>query len=458
MSVMYAAIPFLNVIFTYGMETAYFRFSNKQHNKADVFHTSMISLLGSTVVLTTLLILLRHPLADLLQLSRYPEFITLSAIIIGLDALTAIPFAKLRQDERPVKYAMVRIGGILLNIAALYFFVSVCPKLSANDPDGLIAQYYRRDWAVGYVLLANLIQAAFTALLLLKEFQSLRFRFNVALWKEMMLYSAPLIIAGFGGMINETLDRIMLLRWVPAATEAAAKAEVGTYSAVYKLSILITLAVQAFRMGAEPFFFKQASSGNAPNVYARVMKFFVITLCIMFLFVMLYLDVLKYFIQNPDMYRGLHIVPILLFANIFLGIYYNLSIWYKLSNKTSPGAWITIIGAVVTIIINYFFIPRYGFLACAWAHFFCYGSMMVISYFWGQNNYPVPYNVGKLSVYMALAAIWWAVFNLIDDSVNHLLLRLAIGTLFLLAYIAIILYNERRELGALSIVGKRLGK
>ncbi len=455
MSVVYAAIPFLNVVFTYGMETAFFRFSNRGETKEDVFNTTAVSLLVSTVVLTSILILLQQPIASLLELTR-SEYLTITALIVAIDAITAIPFAKLRQDDRPVKYALVRVGGILINIATLYFFISVCPRIIKDDPSGIVAQYYRREWVVGYVLLANLVQAVFTFFLLAKEFLGIRFNFNSRLWKEMLMYSAPLILAGFAGMINETFDRIMLLRWAPVDSIEAAKAEVGTYSACYKLSILITLAVQAFRMGAEPFFFKQASSGNAAAVYARVMKFFVITLCLMFLFVMLYIDVLKYFIQNPIMHRGLGVVPVLLLANIFLGIYYNLSIWYKLGHKTSAGAYITLIGAAITIAVNYFFIPRFSFMACAWATFFCYGSMMVVSYVWGQKVFRVPYAWARLSGYIILALAFYFIHVLVLGYSDALSFNITTATTLMIIYLFLMCRFEKKEFARLPVIGKYL--
>jgi O-antigen/teichoic acid export membrane protein len=227
-----------------------------------------------------------------------------------------------------------------------------------------------------------------------------------------MLYSSPLIIAGFAGMINETFDRIMLKWWSHAPTEDAAKVQVAIYNACYKLSILITLSVQAFRMAAEPFFFSAAEGEQPQRIYARVMKFFVITVCFMFLAVVLFLDIWKYFISSKIYWQGLAVVPILLFANMFLGIYYNLSIWYKVSNKTIAGAWVTALGASLTLLINYLFIPRFGYMACAWATFICYGSMMVVSYLWGQKNYFVPYPWKKLVAYMVISAALYGVYVL----------------------------------------------
>ncbi|MCH5600151.1 polysaccharide biosynthesis C-terminal domain-containing protein [Niabella ginsengisoli] len=262
-----------------------------------------------------------------------------------------------------------------------------------------------------------------------------------------------------GGMINETADRIMLLKWwTPAAGGSDAESAVGIYSACYKLSILITLGVQAFKMGAEPFFFNQAASDNAPRIYARVMKFFVITVCLMFLFVVLYLDIWKQFIRNPEMWVGLKVVPILLLANMFLGIYYNLSIWYKLGNKTISGAYITIIGALVTVLINYIFIPHYGYVACAWATFACYGIMMVVSYIWGQKNYRIPYATNKLLAYIIVAVVCYFIHFYIISAFPLAWLSYSLATVLFALYFLLIIRIERKEFAQFPVIGKYLKK
>ena len=455
MSVLYAFIPFMNIIFTYGMETAFFRFA-QSHNKKNVYDTSSISLVYSTILLSVVLYIFRQPVAGLLKIEANPEYITLAAAIIGLDALSTIPFAKLRQDGRPKKFAFTKIAGIVINIISIYFFLSICPKIIDKDPKHWLGLFFKKEWAVGYVLLANLIQNLVTILLLSKELWGFKFQFDKLLWRKMLLYGLPLIVAGFAGMINETFDRIMLSWWAPVASETAAKAEVGIYSACYKLSILITLAVQAFRMGAEPFFFKQASSENAPKVYARVMKFFVITICLMFLLVVLYLDIWKEFIRNPKMWVGLKVVPILLLANMFLGIYYNLSIWYKLGNKTIAGAYITLIGAAVTLAINYYFIPHYSYMACAWATFACYGIMMIISYIWGQKNYRIPYAWRKLCAYIVIAVAIYFIHYYITAILPGAWIYYILATLLLGAYTLFILKIEKKEFQRLPFIGKYL--
>ncbi|MBI2729566.1 MAG: oligosaccharide flippase family protein [Sphingobacteriales bacterium] len=454
MSLVFAAIPFLNVIFTYGMETAYFRYVHKDEFKKDIYNTSVVSIICSTIFLTGLLLFFNSSIANFIRIKEHPEFITWSAFIIAFDTLSVLPFAKLRQEGRPVKFAVIKITGILVNISFTYFFLSVCPKVYASNPDSPLLIFYKPGTGVGYVILAILVQSVITLILLSKELFQFRWQFNKLLWKQMMIYSLPLIVAGFGGMINETFDRIMLGWWAPVQNVEAARAEVGIYSACYKLSILISLFIQAFRMGAEPFFFKQAEGQNPEKVYARVMKFFVITITVMFLVVALYLDIWKEFIRNPKMWTGLKVVPILLLANMFLGIYYNLAIWYKLTNKTMAGAWITITGAVITLIINYLFIPHFSYMASAWATFACYGSMMVISYVWGQKHYRIPYATKKLTAYIVIVVLLFFIHKGINAAIDSTLLKYISATLLLGAYCLFVVRIERKEFQKLPFIGK----
>jgi O-antigen/teichoic acid export membrane protein len=454
MSLVYAAIPFLNMIFLYGIETAYFRYVQKDEHKNNIFNTASVSIFSSTLLLSLLLILFNKQFASLISVEKHPEYITIAAFIIAFDALSALPFAKLRQEGRPKKFAFIRVTGIVINIALVYFFLSVCPSLLKENPNSVLLLLYSKDFGVGYILIANLVQSFFQLVMLYKEMLSFKWHFSWPLWKDMMQYSWPLAIAGFAGMINETFDRIMLGWWAPVVSEQAAKAEVGVYSACYKLSILITLFIQAFRMGAEPFFFRQSVQEDAPRTYARVMKFFVIIITVMFLFVALYLDIWKEFIRNEKMWEGLSVVPILLFANMFLGIYYNLSIWYKLSHKTTAGAYITLIGAAITLVINYIFIPHYSYMACAWATFFCYGSMMVISFIWGQKNYHIPYAWKKLAAYMIIVAILYFIHHFATGLWPAKWFSLSLATLFTGLYGIFLLKVEKKEFQRLPIIGK----
>jgi O-antigen/teichoic acid export membrane protein len=454
MSLVYAAIPFLNILFTYGLETAYFRYAKSDAEQSRVYNTATISLIFSTTLFTALMLLFREQIALFIGIQEHPEYITWCAFIIAFDALSVLAFARLRFEGRPVKFATVKIAGILINIGLVIFFLSVCPAIQKRDPYSFIGTFYNPKMAVGYIIIANLVQSLFTLLLLSREFLQFRWQFDAKLWKEIILYSAPLLVAGFGGMINETFDRIML-RWLSTApTAELAKAEVGIYSACYKLSILITLFVQAFRMGAEPFFFRQAQGQEPQRVYARVMKFFVITICFMFLVVVLFLDIWKHFIQNPKQWEGLRVVPILLLANMFLGIYYNLSIWYKLSNRTSAGAYITLVGAGITLLVNFLFIPSFGYMACAWATFLCYGSMMVLSYTWGQNVYRVPYPVKKLAAYLFISVGLYGVYALFQMLGLDVWPQRAFAVVLLCVFAVLVVNLERKEFQRLPYVGK----
>jgi O-antigen/teichoic acid export membrane protein len=444
-SIVYAFIPFLNVIVTHGMETAYFKFGSKE-NEEEIYNTSSFSMLFVTLLVLIGLFTWSIPLAELLQITLHPEYISLLAWIVALDALTTIPFSRLRMQERPKKFALIKVGGILINILATYSFISLLPNYVQTHPESFLQKLYQPNWEVGYILIAGIVQNVFVLLLLQKEIRAIRFKFNFKLWMRMMAYALPLVLVGFGGMINETLDRIMLGWWGPGVTVDANKAMVGVYSACYKLAILITISIQAFRMGAEPFFFKQAETDQAQKTYAKVMKFFVISLCIMFLFVMLYIDIWKLFIQNPAMYVGLKVVPILLIANMFLGVYYNLSIWYKLSNKTMAGAWITLLGAFITILINYLAIPHFGYMASAWATFFCYGSMMVVSYFWGQQVYPVPYATKKLIAYFIIALLVYGINHVLHLVSTNQPFNYLFASILLFAFIVFVVRVEKKDL------------
>jgi len=453
MSLVYSLIPFLNVAVVFALDTAYFRYIQQKETGDRLYDTLLYSLFLNTLLITGILLLFRHPIAAFIHLENHPEYITFTACIIGLEALSALPFAKLRHEGRPKKFAFIRVTGILLNIFFTFFFLSMLPKLVKTHPNSIWRLIYSPGYGVGYVLLANLISSAFQFLALSGQFFQFRWKFDKKLWLDVMIYSLPLTIAGFGGMINETFDRIMLARRLPIER---ADVDVGIYSACYKLSLLITLFVQAFRMGAEPFFFRQASEGDAPRTYARVMKFFVITICLMFLVVALYLDIWKQFIRDKSMWKGLGVVPILLFANMFLGIYYNLSIWYKLTRNTRAGAYITLIGAAITLVINYIFIPRFSYLASAWATFFCYGTMMVISFTWGQKAYRVPYAWKKLVAYMVIVALLFFIHYGITRLWGNQVFSFILATLLTGAYTYFILRVERKEFRRLPVVGKYL--
>ena len=452
MALIYSALPILNILFTYGFETAYFRFS-KEENKDTIYSTAFISLFSTTILFTVLLWFNQAGFAHIIGLDNVPQIIQLGILIIAFDTLSIIPFAKLRQQGRPKKFAFVKITGILINIFFTWFFISYCSHAVRQNANSWVSLFYdTKTNPIVYVVLANLIQSIITLLFLSSEIAQVSFKFDTKLWKQMMAYSLPLIIVGMGGMVNETFDRLMLKWWLPGDV-LARETQVGIYSACYKLSILITLFIQAFRMGAEPFFFKQAEGQNPQRVFARVMKFFVIIISIMFLVVSLYMPIWKYFI-GPKYWPGLAVVPILLLANMFIGIYYNLSVWFKLSNKNSAGAYITVGGAFLTTIINFIFIPRYGYIACAWATFLCYGSMMVASFIWGQKEYRIPYAWKKLLAYIVIVVLLFFVHKGITVLWTNQFFSLIIATMLVSIYLWFIGIVEKKELLKLPFIGK----
>lgn len=455
-STLFTIAAFLNIIYTYGLETSYFRFSALQpENK--VYNTCSSSLLLTTVFFTALLLLFTRDIASFLEMPDYPEYILWVIIIVALDTLAVMPFAKLRYEGRPRKFAAIKILNILLNVGLVVFFLVVCKNAHEKNAGNFFASLYNPTISIGYVIIANLVASAVTLLLLAKEFLQFKFRLNLNFWKEMMKYSWPLIIVGFGGMINETIDRIMLLKLYPGTT-AEAFSQSGIYSANYKLAVLIVLFIQAFRMGAEPFFFKQSTNENAQRTYARIMKFFVIACCFCFLGVTLFLDIWKYFMgtAHPEYYTGLKVVPLLMTAKIFLGIYYNLSIWYKIKNRNLTGAWITIGGAAITIIFNWIFIPILGYMASAIATVLCYGFMMVTSYLLGQKHYPVPYAWKKILSYIAISLLLFGLhqaFILLD--LNRWVNR-GVAVAFIGLFALLVLNVERKDFERMPVIGRFL--
>ena len=450
-SSIYSLMTFGNVLFTYGMETAYFRFANTVKDKDTLYQTSFGSLIYSTVVLTFLFWLCRMPIAHFLKLDDHPEYITWAVLIIALDALTAIPFARLRQEERPRKYAFIKVAGIAINLFFVIFFVGISPKIVAGNPTGMYASWYNHYSSTGFVLLANILQNAFVFGMLYREWGAFRFRFDAALWRTVIAYSMPFIIIGLGGMFNETLDRIMLLKLYHPAL---AKEAVAIYSSNYKLAIVITLFIRAFRMAAEPFFFAQSGDKNAPKTYAKVMKWFVITICFAFLGTVLFLDILQH-LEASSYRKGLGVVPILLYANIALGIYYNLSVWYKISGQLRYGIGITLFGAALTLAINFAFIPRFGMWACAWATFICYGSMMVLSWYYGQKHFPVPYPVKKLLSFLGVITVLFLLQKLISHVTPHsFVIHIVSGIVLMLLFVRLVFVVEKKELRAFPVIGK----
>lgn len=401
---MYTYVAFLIIILTYGMETAFFRFSEKEEpaKKNTVFSTSLFSVLSTSILFILLVIVFRESIAQTLRYPDNVEYIVLLGSIVGLDAIAAIPFARLRAENKAMRFAVLKLIGIAVNIITVLFFLLLCPWLlqhAGPSVQQFIGLIYDPQIGVGYVFIANLAATLITLLLLTPVMRSVKPAFNPQLLRTMLLYALPLLVAGLAGWVNEALDKLLLKYLLP---ESIAMTQVGIYGAVYKLSILMTIFIQAFRFAAEPFFFAQAGDANAKEIYARVMNYFVMACLVIFLGVMLFMDIVKHFI-GPQYHEGLPVVPILLLANMFLGIYFNLSIWYKLTGQTGYGAWFAVAGAFITIMLNVWWIPKIGYHGSAWATLICYFSLAALSYFFGRKYFKVPYNIIRIVSMIALA-------------------------------------------------------
>ena len=452
---LYAYVAFLTIFLTYGIETSFFRHIEKEKNKHIVYSTSLISLLITSAFFLLIMFLFSSNIATSLRYDDNPEYIRFFSLIVALDAISSISFAKLRTENRASRFALVKLSGIFTNIGLNLFFIVYCPYAIENDlqTKEFVNTIYNKNIGVGYIFIANLVSSAIVLLMLIPEMIKSIWIFNYDLWKRMMIYGLPLLIGGLAGITNETVDRILLKqvdhphiiyenytknlhssiskdkdlisgkdstllleikragnKFNKQSTKAkdyiineSKQSETGIYGALYKLSILMILFIQAFRFAAEPFFFKNEKQQDSRKLYADVMKYFIIVTAVIFLIVSLfYKEIVEVFIPSSQYYHksGRETVSVLLLANLFLGIYYNLSIWYKLSEKTYYGAYLMIIGSIITLTLNFTLIPKIGFLASAWATLFCYVSMCLFSYYLGQRHYRIPYSIDRILFYL----------------------------------------------------------
>ena len=422
-SELYAYVAFLVVFLTFGMETTFFRYIKEKTDKETVFRNTFLTVLVINVLFFLIGVYFLQEIADWLLYPKHSEYIFLLLIIVCVDACSSIPLARLRSEEKAKQFAGIQVASILVNIGLnLLFMLTMFNK--EHPEQGVL-----------YIFIANLISSIVKPALLYKYFLQLRFKFDLALGKEMLMYALPLVVAGFAGIVNETLDRAMLKKvlFENGQTIEEATAQVGIYSAVYKLAMLVSILLQAYRYAAEPFFFNQAKNQDKSKLYSKLMNYFVATVCLVFLVVSLDIDIFKHFIRNESYWVGLGVVPILLMANVFLGIYYNQSIWYKLSGQTKFGAFISIGGAILTITINWIFIPTYGYWACAWATLIVYTAQMIASYILGQKYYPIKYNLRKFFFYLILTlALFFICKGLAIESLS---VRLIVHNLCIAAFV-----------------------
>lgn len=399
----YSIVALALIILTYGMETGFFRFANHERysNPDEVYSTSLTSLGFTSTLFFALVLLFLEPVSRAMECGGHESYVWMMALAVAIDAYSCIPFAYLRYKKRPVRFAMLKLVNIGLNIVLNIFFLLVCPWLMRVAP-GWVEWFYVADFGIGYIFLSNLIASAVTLLMLLPDIVRIPLKFNGRLLREMLAYSFPLLVLGIAGIMNQTLDKILY----PVLATSDAMAGLGIYGANYKIAIVMVMFIQAFRFAYEPFIFSQSRErgDNKLQAYRDAMKYFVIFALFIFLGVMYYLDILRYFVR-PDYWAGLKVVPVIMAAEFFFGVFFNLSLWYKLTDKTVWGTWFSLLGLAVTVGLNVLLVPRYGYMGCAWAAFCCYGVMMLASYFVGNAKYPIGYNVGRLMFYVGLAAV-----------------------------------------------------
>lgn len=442
-TVVFAYMIFFNVLLAYGMETAFFRFYNKETDKKNVIETSMITIFWTTLLFLTLALLFRYQLSEWSGVDV--QFITYSIWILALDAFVIIPFSKLRANQLPLNYALIKIGNVVVNLVLNLFFLLVLPKISAANPDSFWSTLYIENYQIGYIFISNVLASLLTLVALSPDYFKVNWHFDYQLWKRMMHYGLPVLVAGIAFAINEQFDKILLAKLLP---KSIADAEVGVYAACYKLGLFMVLYRTAYTLGIEPFFFSHASNENAQQTYATITKYFVIFGSFLLLVVIVFADLFKQImIPNTSYWEAMKVVPLIILANFFLGIYTNLSVWYKLIDKTYIGAYISILGAVVTLGLNFWLIPLIGYYGSAIATIGAYGSMMFVSYYLGNKYYPIPYEINKIAAYLGLSTSF-SIVSFYFFRENYFVGVTLIVVLLLFTY-----FNEKKVL--LSLVKRK---
>jgi O-antigen/teichoic acid export membrane protein len=432
-NIIFAWMIFFNVILAYGMETTFFRFYNNETNKKAVIETTTVSIFWSTLLFLFPALLLKNYLADLSGIDV--QYIIYTIWILVLDALVIVPFSKLRAYQRPMIYAAIKIGNVVVNLSLNVFFLIYLPKIAQANPDSFLGSLYTENFEIGYIFVSNIIASLLTFIALSPNYFHVNWQFDFNLWKRMMRYGLPIMVAGIAFAINEQFDKILLGKLLPANI---ADAEVGVYSACYKLGLFMVLFRTAYTLGIEPFFFSHSKNENAPQTYATITKYFVIFGSFILLFVIVFADSIKYLmLRDSSYFEAMKVVPLIILANFFLGIYTNLSVWYKLTDKTYIGAYISIIGAIVTLVLNFLLIPTMSYYGSAIATIAAYGTMMGISYFLGNKYYPIPYDIKKITGYLGISTL----FSII--SFYYFRENYFVGIPLLLVFMYFIYHNEK---------------
>lgn len=444
---MYAFAALLMIFFTYGMETSFFRFGSEKGNRLIALATASRGILISTPILMAIFLFFATDIAAVFTQSSDWMYVVYFVFIIGFDALSALPFANLRLENKPLKFIGLKLLNVVINAIFLVFALSVLPWLVDNGVSWATG-FYHKEHRLHYVFVANLLASILVFFFLVPTYYKVFFgatnergHFDKALWLRMLNYAWPLVIVGIAGTINQLIDRFLLKEWLPGTFEENT-AELGIYNGVVKLAVLILLFTQAFKFAAEPFFFKHAGEGGKKDVYAQVAQLFTLVGSLFFLGVLLYIDIAQYIIAS-NFRAGLHIVPVLMIAYLLQGIYYNFATWFKVTDNTIYGAYIAIAGAVVVITSNYFLIPRLGMAGAAWSVLICFGTMTVLAWWTGRKHYPIPYPLGKMATYIAAAIAVWMFSEWLRPLVGSLSLILGSNTLLLMVYLLFVYWLDR---------------
>ncbi|WP_459188175.1 oligosaccharide flippase family protein [Parabacteroides sp. APC149_11_2_Y6] len=451
---LYAWTALLMVILTYGMETGFFRFMNKKEITVPmrVYATTLFSLAFTSVMFMVLVFSALKPISSLIDYGSHPEYIGMMAGIVAVDAFCCIPFAFLRYQGRAVRFASIKLLNIFLNIILVIFFLVVSPWLYEHVP-GLVSWFYVPGYQVGYIFIANVITTAVTFLLLIPDMiPGLREKVSLVLLKQMLKYSFPILILGLAGIFNQTADKIVFPFLFD--DKEYATTQLGIYGACFKVAVVMVMFIQAFRYAYEPFIFAKNKSEDNTRAYSEAMKYFIIFSLLIFLGVMFYLDIIKYFVA-AEYYPGLRVVPIVMMGEFFFGIYFNLSFWYKLIDQTQWGAYFSTIGCVVTILIIVLLAPVYGYMACAWASFASNLLMMILSYVIGQKKFPIQYDMKSALFYGVLAVLFY--FAGILPDIESEVLRLSYRTALLVVFVGIVIWKDL-PLSELPYIGKKFRK
>lgn len=443
---LYAWTALLLVILTYGMETGFFRFANKTGKDAAQVYTTILMCIGTTsFVFALLCCLFAQPIADWLGYAEHKEFISLLAVVVAMDAFASIPFAYLRYRKRPVQFAALKLLFVVLNIALNLFFLVLCPKIQHWH---IISCWYDASYGVGYVFVANIIATGIQTLCLLPAIVAERYSFSWPLLRQLLRYSLPLLVLGVAGIMNQTLDRILF----PFLYKGAdAQTQLGIYGACFKVAMVMMMFTQAFRYAYEPFVFSKHKDKHSVEAYADAMKYYIIFSYLILLGMTVYLDVLKFLVAE-SYWEGLRIVPIVLWTYIFQGIYFNLSFWYKLTDQTKWGAYFSLIGLAITLLLQVVFVPRIGYMASALSSTVCYFVIMLLSYFIGRKRLVIPYDLKRIGMYTLLTLVLLGGYYAVR-AIGGMWMSMAIGTLLIVVYIYVLVRKDF-PLSGLPVVGK----